>query len=84
MNSLVGAECQGTGGTICTENLLSDAEARPFWADAVEGLVRVGTGKGCLTGSQLHSAWRIATATAIATEAIPAPGLQAMLSARTC
>ena len=82
MNSLVGAECQGTGGTICTENLLSDAEARPFWADAVEGLVRVGTGKGYLTGSQLHSAWRIPTATA--TEAITVPGLQAMLSARTC
>eukprot|EP01051_Picozoa_sp_SAG22_P003441 SAG22_NODE_167_length_16764_cov_34.845245_5_plen_742_part_00 len=55
-NNDAGESCQGTSGTVCTPDLLSATEARPFWADAVNGLVRVGT--GTTVGSDLIMSWQ--------------------------
>eukprot|EP01051_Picozoa_sp_SAG22_P003442 SAG22_NODE_167_length_16764_cov_34.845245_6_plen_1062_part_00 len=49
-------DCQGTAGTICTPDLLSAEEMRPFWADAVNGLVRLGTGSA--VGANLLMSWQ--------------------------
>eukprot|EP01052_Picozoa_sp_SAG31_P015482 SAG31_NODE_996_length_10492_cov_4.648802_6_plen_728_part_00 len=50
------SSCQGTAGTLCTQDLLSEDEMRPFWASARDGLVQVGTGS--VVGSEMFMEWQ--------------------------